>query len=139
MPQASIASSVEGVRVIDCSVGVGIPRSVTTPVQTTPGVAVAWQPYWLSLHMKEKGTVQQHYWLPTTDSTNGQHMQKTTGQASSGSDWRAKNPAVGAGSLIPPKIWQIMLPKKQSDSGLAIDPEKLKDTASWLAKNTDYT
>lgn len=54
MPQASSPSSVEGVRVIDCSVGVGSPRSITTPVQTAPGVAVAWQPYWFSLHMKEK-------------------------------------------------------------------------------------
>src|SRR6202042_2434402 len=52
--QASAPSAVPGVRVIDCSVGVGSPISVTTPVQTAPGVAVAWQPYWLSLHMKEK-------------------------------------------------------------------------------------
>lgn len=54
MPQASSPSSGEGVRVTECWVGVGSPRSVTTPVQTAPGVAVAWQPYWFSLHMKEK-------------------------------------------------------------------------------------
>lgn len=83
--------------------------------------------------------VHPHCWFLKTDSTNGQHMQKTISQASSGSEWRARNPAVGAGSLIPPKIWQIILPKKQSDGGLVIDPGKLKDTASWLAKNTDYT
>ncbi|OLN93092.1 Initiation-specific alpha-1,6-mannosyltransferase 4 [Colletotrichum chlorophyti] len=41
------------------------------------------------------------------------------------------------GHLIPPKIWQIMLPKDQS-SHKPINPERLKETASWLALNTDY-
>jgi hypothetical protein len=44
-------SPVDGARVVGASVAAG--RSVTTPVQVTPGVAVAWQPYSLSLHMKE--------------------------------------------------------------------------------------
>lgn len=54
IPQASIPSFVDGVRVTGCSVGVSNPISVITPVQTTPFVAVAWHPYSLSLHMKEK-------------------------------------------------------------------------------------
>ncbi|KAF6799608.1 alpha-mannosyltransferase och1 [Colletotrichum sojae] len=42
--------------------------------------------------------------------------------------------------LIPPKIWQISLPKKapQSDKDLVLDPEKLQNSASWLAKNPGY-
>jgi hypothetical protein len=42
------------VRVIGDSVGVGMLILVKKPVQTTPDVAVAWQPYSLSLHMNEK-------------------------------------------------------------------------------------
>lgn len=57
MPQASTPSLVEGVRVTGSSVAGVTPRSVTTPVQTIPpAAAVAWQPYWLSLHMKEKAS-----------------------------------------------------------------------------------
>ncbi|KAL2022456.1 hypothetical protein VTK56DRAFT_5285 [Thermocarpiscus australiensis] len=44
-----------------------------------------------------------------------------------------------AGRLIPPKIWQIVLPKKRSDDHFAVDPKLLEYTASWLALNTDYT
>lgn len=40
-------------------------------------------------------------------------------------------------SPIPPKIWQILLPKGHSRDQ-PIDPEQLKDTASWLAMNVDY-
>ena len=54
IPQASMPSFVEGVRVTGSSVGVASPMSVITPVHTAPSVAVAWHPYSLSLHMKEK-------------------------------------------------------------------------------------
>lgn len=42
------------------------------------------------------------------------------------------------GSVIPHQIWQIMLPKNQDVDKLAVNPENLKDTASWLAMNTNY-
>ncbi|KAH8168459.1 glycosyltransferase sugar-binding region containing DXD motif domain-containing protein [Sarocladium implicatum] len=42
-------------------------------------------------------------------------------------------------SLIPPKIWQIMLPKRGDGGELYnVDPDQLKETSSWLAKNIDY-
>ncbi|KAK0383008.1 hypothetical protein NLU13_8924 [Sarocladium strictum] len=42
-------------------------------------------------------------------------------------------------SLIPRKIWQVMLPGGGKTVDLYnVDPEKLKDTSSWLAKNVDY-
>lgn len=42
--------------------------------------------------------------------------------------------------LIPPKIWQIVLPKKtpQSDKDLVIDAEKLGSSATWTAMNPGY-
>jgi hypothetical protein len=49
-----------------------------------------------------------------------------------GSDGRVR-------SLIPQKIWQIMLPKGGKTVDLyTVDPEQLKETNSWLAKNIDY-
>ncbi|KAK3936466.1 alpha-1,6-mannosyltransferase [Diplogelasinospora grovesii] len=43
------------------------------------------------------------------------------------------------GLLISRKIWQIMLPPSSSEGpSYKIDPEKLGDTASWLAQNPDY-
>lgn len=52
-----------------------------------------------------------------------------------------KNLAPEAGHLIPPKIWQILLTKRDGhENGLGnIDPDKLQDTGSWLAMNADYT
>ena len=53
-----------------------------------------------------------------------------------------KGDADGSGrlrSLIPPKIWQIMLPKGGHGGDLYnVDPEQLRETKSWLAKNIDY-
>ncbi|KAK4455165.1 alpha-mannosyltransferase och1 [Podospora aff. communis PSN243] len=41
--------------------------------------------------------------------------------------------------LLPPKIWQISLPKNPADpAGRDINPESLQDAATWLAKNPDY-
>ena len=40
-------------------------------------------------------------------------------------------------NLIPPKIWQILLPKKSSTDNRT-DPKKLAETPSWLALNPDY-
>ncbi|ETS79182.1 hypothetical protein PFICI_09035 [Pestalotiopsis fici W106-1] len=39
---------------------------------------------------------------------------------------------------ISSKIWQISLPRSQSPKDLAIDPEQLSDTRSWIAMNPDY-
>uniref|UniRef100_L2FM85 Alpha mannosyltransferase n=1 Tax=Colletotrichum fructicola (strain Nara gc5) TaxID=1213859 RepID=L2FM85_COLFN len=49
--------------------------------------------------------------------------------------WRAHT-----SQLIPPKIWQIVLPKKtpQSDKDLVIDAEKLGSSATWTAMNPGY-
>lgn len=51
-----------------------------------------------------------------------------------GSDWRTPNDP----SLIPPKIWQILLSKKNTAKDAVGDPANLKDTLSWVTKNTDY-
>lgn len=46
--------------------------------------------------------------------------------------------------LIPPKIWQILLPYSSSNDAddppctSSIDPSQLADTPSWLAKNPDH-
>lgn len=45
--------------------------------------------------------------------------------------------SVTVGSPIPPKIWQLFLPKTLND--LAISPDRLDNTGSWLALNPDYT
>lgn len=74
------------------------------------------------LRTYQVSTAPQHHWATTKDNTSGYHKEDHPANAS---------------SLIPPKIWQIMLPKKKADK-FVIDPEKLKDTASWLAMNTDY-
>jgi alpha 1,6-mannosyltransferase len=42
------------------------------------------------------------------------------------------------GPLIPRKIWQVMLHKESDIEESVIDPEALRDTASWLAMNPDY-
>ncbi|TLS30564.1 hypothetical protein PpBr36_03389 [Pyricularia pennisetigena] len=42
-----------------------------------------------------------------------------------------------AGHLIPPNIWQVMLPKAWGDD-TPVKSDALKQTASWLAMNKDY-
>lgn len=42
------------------------------------------------------------------------------------------------GHLIPPKIWQIMLPRSGSPVNALIDAKSLADTSSWLARNPGY-
>jgi alpha 1,6-mannosyltransferase len=42
------------------------------------------------------------------------------------------------GHLIPPKIWQILLPQKAHTETAPVNPEQLQDTPSWLALNRDY-
>lgn len=44
----------------------------------------------------------------------------------------------GSEHQIPPKIWQILLPKHASDTSKTVDPDVLHDTPTWLALNTDY-
>ncbi|TDZ27667.1 Initiation-specific alpha-1,6-mannosyltransferase [Colletotrichum spinosum] len=64
------------------------------------------------------------------------HLEHSTwNDNSTRSDWVRPKP----GHLIPPKIWQIMLPKDWKEENPHNDPKKLKETASWLALNTDYT
>lgn len=49
-----------------------------------------------------------------------------------------RNSEALANHLIPPKIWQILLPKGQSVDKHTVDPKMLQHTASWLAMNEDY-
>jgi alpha 1,6-mannosyltransferase len=77
--------------------------------------------------------------LPFDIFRSDHQTQRISSQKTSGSKWETQNPTADTGSLIPPKIWQILLPKKQSVDNLVIDPNTLQDTASWLAMNTDYT
>lgn len=39
---------------------------------------------------------------------------------------------------IPPKVWQIMLPKDPANTKGIFDPKELSQTASWVALNPDY-
>ncbi|TQN63950.1 Initiation-specific alpha-1,6-mannosyltransferase, partial [Colletotrichum shisoi] len=50
------------------------------------------------------------------------------------SDWAKPRP----GHSIPPKIWQIALPK-DVDNPQPVDPDTLAETKTWLAMNQDYT
>ncbi|KAF6822589.1 initiation-specific alpha-mannosyltransferase [Colletotrichum musicola] len=61
------------------------------------------------------------------------HDHSTWVDNSSGTDWDRPR----RGHLIPPKIWQIMLPKFRDQKG-KVDPEALKETKTWLAMNPDY-
>ncbi|KAK4151160.1 glycosyltransferase [Chaetomidium leptoderma] len=55
-------------------------------------------------------------------------------------DWRHSTQSPAAVKPgIPPKIWQIMLPKKPLGAKFIADAKILADTPSWLAMNTDYT
>ncbi|KAK4035118.1 hypothetical protein C8A01DRAFT_48621 [Parachaetomium inaequale] len=71
--------------------------------------------------------------------------QHGTGGASGshGDDWRhsTQTPAAHVQPGIPPRIWQILLPKSSSASKdtFVADPKILIVTPSWLAMNTDYT
>ncbi|KAI5461868.1 glycosyltransferase family 32 protein [Mariannaea sp. PMI_226] len=40
--------------------------------------------------------------------------------------------------LIPPNIWQIMLPKPDAAPGKPIAPAAIEDTLSWIGMNPDY-
>jgi hypothetical protein len=53
--------------------------------------------------------------------------------------WWARHAIDTSVQSIPPKVWQIHLPKNESVEGYVLDPKKLEMTASWLAMNTDYT
>ncbi len=75
-------------------------------------------------------------------STHRGHPTQTSpeAQATSSDDWRHSNqsPAANVSHGIPPKIWQILLPKKPSDQKFIPKPEILEETPSWLVMNTDY-
>lgn len=62
----------------------------------------------------------------------------TKGRGSWGDNWTQSEWAAPRRShLIPPKIWQIMLPKGQ-DQRTAVSPDALKETATWLGMNPGY-
>lgn len=71
--------------------------------------------------------------------SNGSHQTHTEEQESNEPHWATQNPKTNTGHLIPPKIWQILLPKKQTVDNVAMDPDTLRDTPSWLVMNPDYT
>lgn len=57
--------------------------------------------------------------------------------------WRARPPqqlySQQDEPLIPRKIWQIFLtPPGADENTFTLDPEKIKDVVSWLARNRDY-
>ena len=83
----------------------------------------------------------------TTNSANGANGHQTqtapVDQETSAADddWRhsTHNPAAHVSPGIPPKIWQILLPKNSTHSDDFVpNPKSLDNTASWLAMNTDY-
>ncbi|KAI3339248.1 alpha-1,6-mannosyltransferase Och1 [Ustulina deusta] len=43
------------------------------------------------------------------------------------------------GHHIPPKIWQVMLPRPGSPANTPLNPQSLVDTTSWLAQNPGYS
>lgn len=49
------------------------------------------------------------------------------------------NQAAQRGPLIPRNIWQIYLRPPNANNGFQIDPSKISDAASWLARNPDYS
>jgi len=87
-----------------------------------------------------------HPAVPTTHATSATHTTSalpshTTNQEAAASTGHATQPSpVFVQPGIPPKIWQILLPKSSSKSkeNFVADPKILAETPSWLAKNTDY-
>ncbi|CRG92667.1 hypothetical protein PISL3812_09731 [Talaromyces islandicus] len=71
--------------------------------------------------------------------SNASHQTHAEEQGSGEPLWAAQSPKANAGHPIPPKIWQILLPKKQTVDNVALDPDTLRDTPSWLVMNPDYT
>ncbi|KAI5460824.1 glycosyltransferase family 32 protein [Mariannaea sp. PMI_226] len=49
---------------------------------------------------------------------------------------RGKKSSTNTIQLIPPKLWQILLPQK--DTKVVLDAKTLEHTASWLVLNPDY-
>ena len=78
----------------------------------------------------------------SVSTTHGSHPTQTSpvAQSTSSDDLRHSNqsPAANVSHGIPPKIWQILLPKKPSDQKIIPKPEVLEETPSWLVMNTDY-
>ncbi|RFU72026.1 glycosyltransferase family 32 [Trichoderma arundinaceum] len=57
-------------------------------------------------------------------------------------EWPTRNRVANDSHLIPPSIWQIVLPKNQPYHGdpnhVHVDVKQLEHTASWIAMNPDY-
>ncbi|RBR22589.1 hypothetical protein FVER53590_28402 [Fusarium verticillioides] len=65
------------------------------------------------------------------------HAKNASGRDQSGF-WWARDAATYSLQSIPPKIWQIHLPKNVTAKHSVLDPKKLEMTTSWLSMNTDY-
>lgn len=84
-------------------------------------------------------------WVQGGLSVPSQHIAKspsgeqTRTGGSRDQEWPAKSLEANGADGIPPKIWQILLPKKPADHESTFNPEILQDTPSWLAMNTDYS
>lgn len=57
-------------------------------------------------------------------------------------EWPTRTGVANNSHLIPPSIWQIILPKDQPFRGdpnrVHVDAKQLENTATWLAMNPDW-
>lgn len=133
------------------------------PDQFSPGKNVDLNPKPVDHHTdtgaegEEEDTDESAHWPKPSEESNQDHNPWPTHAASStaahGSPASSKIPTpspssaaaaptsgVAAGG-IPPKIWQILLPKKikkPEDAKILTDPKVLQDTPSWLVLNPDH-
>lgn len=134
------------------------------PDQFSPGKNVDLNPKPVDHHTdmggdgEEEDTDESANWPKPSEESNQDHNPWPTHAASStathGSPANSSTPTpapssaaaaaptsgVAAGG-IPPKIWQILLPKKikkPEDAKILTDPKVLQDTPSWLVLNPDH-
>jgi len=65
------------------------------------------------------------------------HASESATAATKTSAVKAAHPTPSSGSHIPPKIWQILLPKQKGDTP-AQKPEDLEEARSWMTMNPDH-
>jgi hypothetical protein len=73
----------------------------------------------------------------TNEQQSNNHDQGITGQQ--GQRKGEFKALVKSDHPIPPKIWQIILPKKAAERASTVNHDMLKETATWLALNPGYT
>ncbi|KAK2055331.1 initiation-specific alpha-1,6-mannosyltransferase [Colletotrichum caudatum] len=78
------------------------------------------------------------FWLYSTSGEINRRLFNSTLAFTKAHSTHAEWVKARPGSLIPPKIWQIILPKSGNNDQKTADPETLQQTATWLAKNQDY-